>query len=147
MSFASALVEAGTAYPPRTHRFISTFVVRIELFFISFVLFFCFFLYLFVFFGGFFSCLCSVSCAQYCLRLRIVYSWLPFGFPLGLFISIPKTHYSIFSVILLTVRLMLGGSAYWWSFLKRVMCTKLDIFQFINVTWESYQVSTWSLNR
>ena len=54
MSFASALVEAGTAYPPRTHRFISTFVVRIELFFISFVLFFCFLLYLFVFLVFFF---------------------------------------------------------------------------------------------
>jgi len=57
-----------------------------------------------------------------------------FGFPLALFISLPKTQYSIFSVILLSVRLMLGGSAYWWSFLKRVMCTKLDIYQFINVT-------------
>ena len=79
------------------------------LFFISFVLFFVFcFIYL-VFFGGGVSCLCSVSCAQYCLHLRIVYSWLSFGFPLGLFISIPKTHYSIFSVISLSVRLTLGG--------------------------------------
>jgi hypothetical protein len=38
MSFASVLVDAGTAYPPGTHGFISTFVVHIELFFISFVL-------------------------------------------------------------------------------------------------------------
>ena len=33
MSFASVLLEAGTAYPSRTHMFISAFMVRIELFF------------------------------------------------------------------------------------------------------------------
>jgi hypothetical protein len=72
----------------------------------------CFFVFCFIFL--LFACLCSVSCAQYCLRLRIVYSWLSFGFPLGLFISIQNTHCLIFNVILLSVRLMLGGSAYWW---------------------------------
>jgi hypothetical protein len=50
MSFVSVLLEAGTAYPPRTHRFISTFVVRIELFFYLFCVVFCFLFYLFVLF-------------------------------------------------------------------------------------------------
>ena len=108
MSFLSVLLEAGTAYPSRTHMFISAFVVRIELFF--YVL--CCVVFCFIFL--FFACLCSVSCAQYCLRPRIVCSLLSFGFPLGLFIFIQKTHYSIFSVILHSVRLTLGGSAYWW---------------------------------
>jgi hypothetical protein len=70
MSFASVLLEAGTAYPSRTHMFISAFVVRIELFFMFSVVLFFVFCFIFVLF----ACLCSVSCAQYCLRLRIVYS-------------------------------------------------------------------------
>jgi hypothetical protein len=110
MSFASVLVEAGTAYPSRTHMFISAFMVVLSSFFMFSVVLFFVFCFIFLLF----ACLCSVSCAQYCLCLRIVYSRLWFGFPLGLFISIQKTHCLIFNVILLSVRLMLGGSAYWW---------------------------------
>ena len=78
MSFASVLVEAGTAYPPRTHRFISTLVVRIELFFFYlFCVVLCFLFYLFVFWVFFFLSLLFILCSilpasPYCLFLIVV---------------------------------------------------------------------------
>ena len=145
MSFASVLVEAGTSYPPRTHRFISTFVVRIELFFLSLLccfLFFVLFIWSFlVFFLSLFCILCSIlPVSPYCIFLNGVR--FPFRF---IYFHSKDTLLNIKCYF--AFRSFNVGWTYWWSFLKRVMCTKLDIFQFINVTWALYQVSTWSLNR